>query len=152
VWWLVAALALAGLVAAAVIWLRTRRTRQEWDAGYAAALAESEWLSHDLLPALRSAATPAEQLGGWNVARPRVTALEGSLESLLSTSHDDLGSSRVTALLAAVRVVRSTVDGPVGPGAAAPDQGVRDLTAAARQLDDALATVQASTPPPGASG
>ncbi len=150
-WWLVAALALAGLVVAALLWMRSRQARQKWEAGYAAALRECEWLAHDLLPTLRAAATPAEQAGGWTVARPRVTALEGSLGTLLSTSPDELGSGRVTALLGAVRVVRSTLDGPVGPGAA-PDAGVRDLTASSRQLDDALATVRAAPDRPDHTG
>ena len=150
-WWLVAALALAGLVVAALLWMRSRRDRREWESGYAAALRESEWLAHDLLPTLRAAATPDEQLGGWTVARPRVTALEGSLGSLLSTSSDELGSGRVTALLGAVQVLRSTMDGPAGPGAA-PDAGVRDLTASSRQLDDALATVRAAPDRPDPHG
>lgn len=143
------------MVAAVVAIVAIRRSggrRKDWAAGYAEGIAESRWLAGTLLPTLIAVPGAAERVGGWTVARARVTALEARLEGLHATAEDELATTRIHTLRSAVQAVRETLDGLVAPAMAAATGSTPDLPAAKRRLDDALDAVQPPVPPPATPG
>lgn len=138
-WWILALIVLIAGGAVAFLLVRRAGTRRAWEAQLTSAEDEVGWFARDLIPQLRSSASPAAMGGGWAVAEPRVVALVDRLTSLASTAPGEEQRARATALRDAVR-------------AAADRMG--ELTAAGAHtdwqsgMDDAQAPLLAALVPP----
>jgi hypothetical protein len=113
-WWLLAAVVLAAVVAIPLL-LRSRR-RTAWGQQLSEAEGELGWLARELLPGLRHARSHEEVAGGWAVASPRIIAAEDRLTALESSAYDDRGRDRARALRDASRLARLRMEQLVGPG------------------------------------
>jgi hypothetical protein len=136
-WWLLAAGALAIAVAVPLL-VRARRYRA-WGADLTAADEEVAWFARVLVPELRQAGSADQVAGGWAVGSSRVSAVENRLIALEASAPDDAGRTRARTLRDAVRVSRGHMEGLVG--SAATDTVMRDLDAAAAELEAALRAV-----------
>jgi hypothetical protein len=144
VWWLLAAVALAAIVAVALI-VRSRR-RRSWQADFTAAADEVAWFSRVLLPALGQAASPDGVRSGWNVGAARVIALEDGLTGLEDSAPYDDARTRTRTLRDAVRTARTRLQVLLESGTPTP----QDLNAIAAELETALASagpLQSPQPP-----
>jgi hypothetical protein len=136
-WWLLAAGALAIAVAVPLL-VRARRYRA-WGADLTAAEEEVAWFARVLVPELRQAGSADQVAGGWAVGSSRVSAVEDRLTALEASAPDDAGRARALTLRDAVRVSRGHMERLVG--SAATDTVMRDLDAAAAELEAALRAV-----------
>ena len=114
VWWLLAAL-VAGLAIVVPLLVRSRR-RRAWQSDFATSQAEATWMTRELLPELRRAASREQVAGGWAVSSARVGALEDDLTALEATAPTDSDRARARALRDAVRSARIRVEAVVVPG------------------------------------
>jgi len=126
-WWVLAAIVIALAVGIPLL-VRARR-RSAWRDEFASAEGEVAWFARTLIPDLRRLSSPAEVVGGWNVAQSRVVAAEDRLTALQPTAPDDETRNRVTALRDAVRAARDRMG-----QAATPEQ----LDSVAADLEQAL--------------
>lgn len=140
IWWLLAALAVAGAVLALLLPRALRRRR--WDAELASSVTEARWLAGELLPQLQQASSVAEVAGGWQVSAGRVAALEDQLTGLVSSAPDEPRRGRATELRDAVRAARGEVDRLITSGTSPSPS--RELSAIASRLAAAL---DPATPP-----
>jgi hypothetical protein len=139
-WWLVILVVLVVGVLVSVLLVRRSRRRRAWEARLTAAEAEVGWFARDLIPQLRSSASPAGVSGGWAVASSRVTALDDQLTQLVSTAPGEGDRSRASALRGAVREARDRVVAVVSAG---------ESSQWSLDLDDAQAPLLAVLVPPG---
>jgi len=79
-WWVLAAIVIALAVGIPLL-VRARR-RSAWRDEFASAEGEVAWFARTLIPDLRRLSSPAEVVGGWNVAQSRVVAAEDRLTAL----------------------------------------------------------------------
>jgi hypothetical protein len=132
---------------ALVVWLwRRRQSRLREQRSFDLALAEARWLEHDALPTLLSADRDARR-GAWQVARPRVAALEEQLAQLAPPGSSSLAAVNAQHLRTAVVGVRSALDDEsqaTSPEAAGEAHGA--ARQAARQLEQVLSELAPSTP------
>jgi hypothetical protein len=131
VWWLLAAVAVALVVLAVVLVVRRRRRR--WQERMRSAEAEVVWLARELLPQLVTSGALERVVGGWQVASPRVVALEDQLTVLESSARTEVDGARARAVRDAVRDARAKVEG-ITTG------GPQDLWALS--LDEAIARLE----------
>jgi hypothetical protein len=147
VWWLLGLLAVGAAVALVVVAVRRRRTRQAWAARRAAAVGESTWLAHELVPDALSAQSPIARRDRWTASRPRVGALHRNLSELVASAPSDQVGS-LDRLRHAVAGLGAAMD-----AYAATDAGDPERLGAARQaqlqLEDALAREIQPPPAPG---
>ncbi|TCN43984.1 hypothetical protein EV644_101881 [Kribbella orskensis] len=136
-WWLLAAVVLAVVVAVPLV-VRARR-RGAWRADLASAEDEMAWFARVLVAELRQMGSLAEAAGGWNVAASRVTAVEDRLTALEASAPDEAARTRTRALRDAVRSARGHMQELLESGS--PDTMSRDLDAIAAELEAALASV-----------
>ena len=141
VWWLLAAVVAAGVVAAVLV-PRSRR-RAEWEADLASTDGEVTWFARELLPQLQLAGTADALAGGWRVAALRVTALEDRLTRLETVAPDETSGARARQLRDAVRAARGGVEDLVAS---------RDMTSAAARLGSVAAQLEALLQPTVAGG
>jgi len=127
IWWVLGFVVLAAVVGFVLLG-RRRSARNAWTAEFRNAAGEAAWLSTDLLPTLGLALGADARRGGWLVARPRVTALEGQLNALSASAGSELDRNRSTQLGAAVQAVRAALDAESTAAA-----GLEDVTRAATQ-------------------
>jgi hypothetical protein len=143
VWWLLAAL-VAGLAIGVPLVLRSRRP-QAWQSDFATSQAEATWLSRELLPELRRAASREQVAGGWAVSSARVGVLEDNLTALGATAPDDPDGARARALRDAVRDARVRVEALVAPGSDLSTSAVLDAV-----IDDLEHALRPAGPDPAA--
>jgi hypothetical protein len=136
-WWLLAALLVAGAVVLPLT-LRSRR-RAAWHAALAAAEDEVAWFARTLLPQLRASPTAEGFGGGWRVSEERVTATEDRLTTLVASAPDPQSADRAVTLRDGVRAARDRIRELVG--VRAPD-ATADVDAVIVDLEAVL------TPPP----
>ncbi len=134
VWWLVAALVVAGIVVGALLMARSRR-RARWDDQLEASRTESAWLARELLPQLRTTGSPEGAAGGWQVGLPRVAALEDQLTVLEASAPTEPRGAEARGLRDAVRTARarvgeSTTDASGGTWATGIDEAIAVLESA----------------------
>jgi len=136
VWWLLGlllALVLGGLV---LVGVRGRRTRRDWQARLAEAVAESDWLAHEFLPYALGAGPAVNRRDAWTAFQPRVHALVNDLNAVVATASKDRMPS-VERLRAAVSDVSSVMDGYAAAGAD-DREALGAARQAQRQLEEAL--------------
>jgi hypothetical protein len=133
-WWVLAAIALAAVVAVPLV-VRGRR-RGAWRDELASAEEEVAWFARVLVLELRAMGSLAEVAGGWNVAAGRVTAVEDRLTALEASAPDDAARTRTRGLRDAVRAARGHLRELLESGS--PDTMSRDLDAVAAELEAAL--------------
>jgi len=133
VWWLLAALVISAAVLIPLLIARSRRA--DWQQRLAAARAEVGWLARELLPQLRATGSLEGVAGGWQIALPRVAAVEDELTVLESSakSEEDALSARV--LRDAVRASQERVEAVLAGGADA---------SWALDLDDVVVTLESA--------
>ena len=148
VWWLLGLLIAGAVIALVVVAVRRRRTRQAWSARRAAAVAESTWLAHELVPSALSAQTPAARRDRWTASRPRVGALYRSLSELVASAPKDQAGS-LDRLRDAVAGLGAAMDAYAATDAGDPER-LGAARQAQRQLEDALARAVQLPPAPGA--
>jgi hypothetical protein len=136
-WWVLAAIVLAIVVAVPLI-VRARR-HGAWRADLASAEDEVAWFARVLVAELRQMGSLAEAAGGWNVAASRVTAVEDRLTALEASAPDEAARTRTLVLRDAVRAARGHVQELLESGR--PDTMSRELDAIAAELEAALASV-----------
>ncbi len=136
-WWVLAAIALAVVVAVPLL-VRARR-RGAWRADLASAEDEVAWFARVLIPELRRMPSLAEAAGGWNVAAGRVVAAEDRLTALETSAPDDAARTRTRALRDVLRTARVHMQQLLESGS--PDTVSRGLNAVAVELEAALASV-----------
>jgi hypothetical protein len=136
VWWLLAALVLAGLVGF-VLWMRARGRREQWDQAFSAATAEVSWVARVLIPQLQQQSS--EQVaGGWTVAAPRAASAEDALTTLLSSAPDPTRAEHAGALRDGIRSARARLDTISGAGD--PLTTGSELAATSTALEAAIAS------------
>ena len=133
-WWLLAALALATVIAVPL--LVSARRRRAWWAGLTAAENEVAWFARVLIPELQQAGSVERVAGGWAVGSSRVSAVEDRLTALEASAPDDAGRTWARTLRDAVQTAREHVQELTGSGAG--DSQLRDLDAVAAELEAAL--------------
>ena len=142
--WLIWALIGLVVLALAVALVRRRQSRRRDERSFDLALAEARWLDHEALPTLLSASRD-ERRGAWQVARPRVAALEEQLAPLASPGSDTLAAVNARHLKTAVAGVRSALDEEAqatSPDVAGEAHGA--ARQAARQLGQVLTELEPS--------
>jgi hypothetical protein len=135
-WWVLAVVALAVVVAVPLV-VRARR-RRAWRADLASAEDEVAWFGRALVPELRRMGSLAEVAGGWNVAAGRVMAVEDRLTALEASAPDEAARTRSRTLRDAVRAARGRMQELLESGSL--DTVSRDLDAVAAELEGALAS------------
>jgi hypothetical protein len=143
-WWLLGLLAVLAAVALVVWLLRGRAATKAWEARLAGAVAESRWLAHELLPAALGAESAAARRSTWTASRPRVQALQNSLNELLSSAPEGR-SGDVQRLRDPVADVSSAMDAYAAAEGADDLESLGAARLAQRQLEEALRGYQ---PPP----
>jgi hypothetical protein len=138
VWWLVAAVVLA--LAVAIGWLiRTRARRTAWTRELSAAVDEAVWFARVLLPQLGHAPSVEQMAGGWQVAAPRIVALETRLSRLESTARNEEDRARARTLREAVESARLRISAlPSLPNRFAAGEA---MARSAAELESAMATI-----------
>ena len=146
VWWLLALLVLAALIAVP-LWLLARRRAQRWAEEFGAATAEAIWLCRTVLPQLQQQPAGPQVAGGWAVALPRVVAAEDRLTTLESSAPGHVQAERAGALRDGLRAARSRLDSVAQ--AADPAVISSELAGTAASLEQ---VIDAVTPTPPADG
>ena len=137
VWWLLAALVVAGSVVGVLLAVRAKR-RRVWRESVESAEREVAWLAREHVPQLRDTGSLERVAGGWQVGLPRVTALEDQLTVLESSAANEADAARAHGLREAVRTAHARVDSLT---AGAPqDTWALDLDEVIALLESALAT------------
>jgi hypothetical protein len=141
-WILLAVLAAA---AATGTWLLVRaRRRRSWLAGLEAATAEVEWFARELIPQLRASGSLGRVAGGWQVALPRVAAVEDQLTVLESSAHNQQDAARARQLRDAVRSATAKMETLSGAGRH--DEWALDLDDVGALLAAALGPTRVDSP------
>jgi hypothetical protein len=132
------------VVAVTVVLVRRRQSRHRAQRSFDLALAEARWLAREAVPTLLSA-TRDERRGAWQVARPRVAALEEQMAQLAPPGSDSLAAVNARHLRTVVAGVRSALDEEAqatSPDAAGEAHGAAKQ--AARQLNQVLNELEPS--------
>ncbi len=98
-------------------WLLVRaRRRRRWLARLQAAKVEVSWFARELVPQLRATGSAERVAGGWQVAAPRVAAVEDQLTVLESSARTQEDAASARQLRDAVRSGREKLETLSGPG------------------------------------
>ncbi len=116
------------VIAIGVLLLRRRQARADWEEGVDRAVGEATWVTDALVPNILGQGSHG-RAGVWTIGRPRVLALERTLEDLIADSPDPAAARPVAALSSAVQAFRSALD----QADRLPDFGGFSTTAALRQ-------------------
>jgi hypothetical protein len=141
-WWLLAALLVAGAVVLPLL-LRSRR-RAAWQAELAASEDEVAWFARTLLPELRAARTAEGIGGGWRVSEERVAGTEDRLTTLIASAPDPQSADRAVTLRDGVRTARNRIRELVGFRA---QDATADVDAVIVDLEAVLAPPPPIAPP-----
>src|SRR4051794_18189173 len=133
VWWLLAALVIGAAVLVPLLLARSRRAA--WHQRLAAARAEVGWLARELLPQLRGTGSVEGVAGGWQIAVPRVAAVEDELTVLESSAKSEEDGASARVLRDAVRTAHARVDALITGG---------DRNASASELDDVVTVLESA--------
>lgn len=148
-WWLLAALGV--VLAAVIIWLIKHRSRRtKWTGDLSAATGEVTWFARALLPQLGRAMSVEQIAAGWQVAAPRVSALEDRLTALDATAPAPEYAARARTVRDAVRSSRLRIS--TLPASADRSAVGQALGRSAAELEAALARIAPAGQQPGTSG